>query len=29
MKNTVESLSSRLDQIEARISGLEDKVDVP
>jgi hypothetical protein len=28
LKNSVESLSSGMDQIEVRLSGLEDKVDV-
>jgi hypothetical protein len=28
IKNTVESYSSRLEQVEGRISGLEDKTDI-
>jgi hypothetical protein len=28
MKNTVESHSSRLEKVEYRLSGLEDKVDI-
>jgi hypothetical protein len=28
MKNTVESHSSRLEKVEDRLSGLEDKVDI-